>query len=92
MRAGEVRLRRAPRTLAGILFVAGLAWFDRIQRAGARTPVGRAARRGGALLAAGGLLALTGCGQASNTSTAPSQADVPAGHPEQWMPGQLDCL
>ena len=50
--------------VASILFLAGLAWFIRIQR-GAKSSAGPAVRRGGALLAAGGLLALTGCGQAS---------------------------
>lgn len=52
--------------VATILCVAGIAWFARIQRVRVSS---RTARRGGALLAAGGLLALTGCGQASHTSS-----------------------
>jgi prolipoprotein diacylglyceryl transferase len=78
--------------VASILCLAGIAWCIRIQRAGEKSAVGPTMRRGGALLAAGGLLALTGCGQASNTTTARSQADVPAGHTEQWTPGWLDRL
>jgi prolipoprotein diacylglyceryl transferase len=78
--------------VASILCIVGIAWFIRIQRAGVKRAVGPTMRRGGALLATGGLLALTGCGQASNTSPAASQADVPAGHAEQWMPGPLDRL
>ncbi len=52
--------------VASILCLVGIAWFIRIQRAGAKSAVGPAMRRGGALLAAGGLLALTGCGQATS--------------------------
>jgi hypothetical protein len=53
--------------------LAGIASFVRIQRGGAWKPTGWAARCGGALLAAGGLLALAGCGQASRTSSAHTQ-------------------
>ncbi|MGH2832721.1 MAG: prolipoprotein diacylglyceryl transferase [Solirubrobacteraceae bacterium] len=50
--------------IATILCLAGIAWFLRIQHAKVSS---RSVRRGGALLAAGGLLALTGCGQSSKS-------------------------
>ena len=63
--------------VASILCIAGVAWFVRIQRVRV-SPT--AVRRGSALLAAGGLLALTGCGQVSHTSATrpapPSRAAV----------------
>jgi prolipoprotein diacylglyceryl transferase len=52
--------------VASILCVAGAAWFIRIQRAGAKRSAGETVRRGGALLATGGLLAFTGCGQTTH--------------------------
>jgi len=52
--------------VATVLCLAGLAWFLRIQRGTPRLPSRKAMRRGGMLLAAGGLLALTGCGGASH--------------------------
>jgi prolipoprotein diacylglyceryl transferase len=55
--------------VASILCLAGIAWFIRIQRAGTKSAVGPTIRRGGALLAAGGLLALAGCGQGSRTNS-----------------------
>jgi prolipoprotein diacylglyceryltransferase len=55
--------------VASILCLAGLIWFIRIQRAGAKTSAADTMRRGGALLAAAGLLALTGCGQGSHVSS-----------------------
>jgi prolipoprotein diacylglyceryl transferase len=60
--------------VASILTVAGIAWFIRIQRPGANTWRWGSVRRGGALLAAGGVLVLSGCGHASRTSrsSAPS--------------------
>jgi prolipoprotein diacylglyceryl transferase len=64
--------------IASILFIVGIAWFVRIQRVRV-SPT--AARRGGALLAAGGLLALTGCGQASHTSGKHGVASSPAAPP-----------
>jgi Prolipoprotein diacylglyceryl transferase len=45
--------------VASILCLAGIAWFIRVQRAGKETSSGETMRRGGALLATGGLLALT---------------------------------
>lgn len=60
--------------VASILCVAGIAWFIRIQRARGKTSARRGTRRGGALLAAGGLLALTGCGQASAPGDGYAQA------------------
>jgi prolipoprotein diacylglyceryl transferase len=44
--------------VATLLCVAGIAWFIRIQRAGLKRSAGKTVRHGGALLAAGGLLAL----------------------------------
>ena len=58
--------------VASILFIAGIAWFVRIQRIRVSPP---AVRRGGALLAAGGLLALAGCGQGSHRNRAHAQMD-----------------
>jgi prolipoprotein diacylglyceryl transferase len=55
--------------VATLLFLAGLAWFAHSQ--GLR--FGRRARRGGALLAAGGLLCLAGCGYGSRTTTSSAQ-------------------
>ncbi len=62
--------------VASILCLAGIAWLIRIQRGGARSSTGVTVRRGGTLLAAGGLLALTGCGQASHASNARAQAEL----------------
>jgi prolipoprotein diacylglyceryl transferase len=55
--------------VASTLCVAGVAWFLRIQRPRKRA-AGSAIRRGGALLAAGGLLALTGCGRGGRAPAA----------------------
>jgi prolipoprotein diacylglyceryl transferase len=67
--------------VASILCLAGIAWFIRIQRAGAKTSTGDTLRRGGALLAAGGLLALTGCGQGTQTNSASAQVGGLPGNP-----------
>ena len=64
--------------VASILCLAGIAWFIRIQRAGKKASLGKTVRRGGALLATGGLLALTGCGQASHTNSKHAAAGSPA--------------
>ena len=61
--------------VASILCLAGLAWFARIQRrAGSATA--NTVRRGGALLAAGGMLALAGCGHGSRATAAPAHSSI----------------
>jgi hypothetical protein len=77
--------------VASILCLAGIAWFIRAQRPSATGIGGRTIGRGGALLAAGGLLALTGCGQASQMSTARSRACATAGSSTS-DPGQAHRL
>jgi prolipoprotein diacylglyceryl transferase len=64
--------------VASILFITGSASFVRTQRARVRPTT---LRRGVALLAAGGLLALTGCGQASHTSDKQATAGSPTVSP-----------
>jgi prolipoprotein diacylglyceryl transferase len=56
--------------VASILCLGGTAWFIRIQRADKETSTAETMRRGGALLATGGLLALAGCGQGSHAKSA----------------------
>jgi prolipoprotein diacylglyceryl transferase len=58
--------------VASILCAAGIAWFIRIQRGGKLASTA-SVRRGGALLAVGGLLALSGCGGLSQPSSAHAQ-------------------
>jgi prolipoprotein diacylglyceryl transferase len=78
--------------VASILCLAAIAWFVRIQRAGAKSSAGDTLRRGGVLLAAGGLLVLTGCGQASHTSAAGSQPSALASQTPQRLPARLQRL
>jgi hypothetical protein len=78
--------------VASILCLAGIAWFVRIRRAGAKSSTGTTVHGGGVLLAAGSLVVLTGCGQALHTNTARVQAATPAAHMEQRMPGRLEDL
>jgi prolipoprotein diacylglyceryl transferase len=72
--------------VAGVLTVAGIAWFARTQHKGKR-----AAAQGAAMLAAGGLLAAAaaGCGQAAHQALAdPAQRPpVIAGHPHPTAHG-----
>jgi prolipoprotein diacylglyceryl transferase len=56
--------------VAAVITIAGAAWFIQTQRPG--SPWTRRARRGGVLLAAGGLICLTGCGH-NDTARPPSQ-------------------
>lgn len=59
--------------VATLLCLAGIVWFIRIQRrATTKTTTKDLARRGGALLAAGGVLCLAGCGYSSR-----AQASAP---------------
>ena len=64
--------------VASLLCLAGIAWFSRIQRGPVRASREKV-RRGGAMLAAGGLLALAGCGQAASRPNA-------RGHPSALQP------
>jgi hypothetical protein len=54
--------------VAVLLTVAGLVWFAWIQRKGVGRPLAASARRGGALLAAGGVLWMAGCGASSHAA------------------------
>jgi prolipoprotein diacylglyceryl transferase len=56
--------------VASLLFAAGITWFARTQQ----WRLGRRARRGTALMAAAGLICLTGCGHGSVTSGAASRS------------------
>jgi prolipoprotein diacylglyceryl transferase len=87
--------------VASILFLAGLAWFVRIQRGAWPVPSKRKAQRGGALLAAGAALAFTGCGGGSHSGRSASagvhgKADalVAAAHPSwsRWAQSQFGEL
>jgi prolipoprotein diacylglyceryl transferase len=76
--------------VASILCLAGIAWFVRIQRGGKLTATG-AVRRGGALLAAGGLLALSGCGQASSRASAYEGGGYTASHANRLVVAACVC-
>jgi prolipoprotein diacylglyceryl transferase len=84
--------------VASTLCLAGIAWFIRIQRADRKGSMRKTARRGGALLAAGGLLALAGCGHSSRTDRARTQAYRAApswslfARTEQRMLGRLQAF
>jgi hypothetical protein len=84
--------------VASTLCLAGIAWFMRIQRAGQKGSMRKTARRGGALLATGGLLALAGCGHSSRTGRARTQAHRAApswsllARTEQRMLGRLQAF
>ena len=69
--------------VASFLCLAGIAWFIRIQRS-ALNPSRKAARRGGALLAAAGAIALAGCGQTA--SRAGAQPPQPVSQPVARSP------
>jgi len=60
--------------VASLLCLAGIVWFVQIQRAGPRRRTGATIKRSGALLGAGALLVLSGCGQGSRASRAHAQA------------------
>ena len=61
--------------VACVLFVAGLAWFVRIQCG--HGPSRRTVRRGGALLAGAVVVALAGCGQGATGPPAAARAPSP---------------
>jgi prolipoprotein diacylglyceryl transferase len=72
--------------VATVLCLAGIAWFLASQRPPAQTR--RALRRGGALLAAGSLICLSGCGHAShgNAPASASAATNAESTPPVWTP------
>jgi prolipoprotein diacylglyceryl transferase len=73
--------------VASILCLVGVAWFIRTQRPSGRK--GTAVRRGGALLAAGGALALAGCADGAHAGKAQALA-AEGSHSGQAVPGVVD--
>jgi prolipoprotein diacylglyceryl transferase len=74
--------------VASLLCLVGLAWFARIQRIRVSKPV----RRGGALLAAGTVFALTGCGQGQRETGSGRSRHVPPSAAALNQTAQVELL